>query len=42
MAVLDGQQGLDLRWVPGALGLHEEFAQTIVEPIVRFVGVSSR
>jgi pimeloyl-ACP methyl ester carboxylesterase len=42
MAVLDGQQGIDPRWVPGALGLHEEFAQTIVEPIVRFVGVSSR
>jgi pimeloyl-ACP methyl ester carboxylesterase len=42
MAVLDGLQGIDLRWVPGALGLHEEFAQTIVEPIVRFVGVSSR
>jgi hypothetical protein len=24
----------------GALGLHEEYAETIADPVVRFVGVS--
>jgi pimeloyl-ACP methyl ester carboxylesterase len=37
MAALARQSGIDLRWVPGALGLHEEWAQTIAGPIVRFV-----
>jgi hypothetical protein len=41
MAVLAGKSGIDLRWVTGALGLHEECAQTIADPIVRFVGASS-
>jgi hypothetical protein len=41
MAVLDGLQGIDLRWVPGALGLHEESAQTIADTIAHFVGASS-
>jgi pimeloyl-ACP methyl ester carboxylesterase len=38
MAVLAEQPGIDLRWVAGSLGLHEEYAQTIADPIVRFVG----
>jgi pimeloyl-ACP methyl ester carboxylesterase len=38
MAALAEQSGIDLRWVAGSLGLHEEYAQTIAEPIVRFVG----
>jgi hypothetical protein len=41
MAVLAGQSGIDLRWVAGALGLHEEYAETIADPIVRFVTASS-
>jgi hypothetical protein len=41
MAVLAGQPGIDLRWMAGSLGLHEEWAETIADPIVRFVGASS-
>lgn len=37
MAVLAGQPGIDLRWVRGSLGLHEEWAETIADPIVHFV-----
>jgi pimeloyl-ACP methyl ester carboxylesterase len=38
MAALAERSGIDLRWVAGALGLHEEYAQTIANPILRFVG----
>jgi hypothetical protein len=38
MAALAERSGIDLRWTPGSLGLHEEYAQTIADPIVRFVG----
>jgi pimeloyl-ACP methyl ester carboxylesterase len=41
MAVLAGQSGIDLRWAAGSLGLHEECAQAIADPIVRFVGAPS-
>jgi hypothetical protein len=41
MAALAERSGLDLRCVPGSLGLHEEYAQTIADPIVRFVGAPS-
>jgi pimeloyl-ACP methyl ester carboxylesterase len=41
IAVLAGQSGIDLRWVARALGLHEECAQTIADPIVRFVAASA-
>jgi hypothetical protein len=41
MAALAGQSDIDLRWVGGSLGLHEECAQTIADPIFRFVGASS-
>jgi pimeloyl-ACP methyl ester carboxylesterase len=41
MRALAGQAGIDLRWVAGALGLHEEFAETIADPILRFVSGSS-
>jgi hypothetical protein len=41
MVALAGQSGIDVRWVAGALGLHEECAGTIVDPIVRFLSVSS-
>jgi hypothetical protein len=41
MAALAEQSGIDLRWMLGSLGLHEEFAQTIADPIVRFVCASS-
>jgi pimeloyl-ACP methyl ester carboxylesterase len=37
MAVLAGQSRIDLRWVAGSLGLHEEYAQTIADPIARFI-----
>lgn len=40
MAALAGQSSIDLRWMPGSLGLHEEYAQTIADPIVRFLGRS--
>ena len=40
MAALAGQSGIDLRWVAGSLGLHEECAQTIVDQIARFVSTS--
>jgi hypothetical protein len=36
MAALAGQSGIDLRWLPGALGLHEECAEAIADPIIRF------
>ena len=41
MAALAERSGIDLRWMPGSLGLHEEYAQTIADPIVRFVGAPS-
>jgi hypothetical protein len=41
MTVLAGQSGNDLRWVAGSLGLHEEHAQTIADPIARFIGASA-
>jgi pimeloyl-ACP methyl ester carboxylesterase len=41
MAVLAGRPGIDLRWVRGSLGLHEEWAETIADPIARFVRASS-
>ena len=41
MTALAGQAGIDLRWVAGALGLHEECAETIADPILRFVSGSS-
>ncbi|HYZ40400.1 MAG TPA: alpha/beta hydrolase, partial [Stellaceae bacterium] len=41
MAALADRPGIDLRWVAGSLGLHEEFAQTIADPIVRFLGATS-
>lgn len=40
MASLAGRSGIDLRWMPGSLGLHEEYAQTIADPIVRFLDAS--
>jgi pimeloyl-ACP methyl ester carboxylesterase len=40
MAVLAGQPGIDFRWVAGSLGLHEECAKTITDPIIRFVSAS--
>jgi pimeloyl-ACP methyl ester carboxylesterase len=40
MAALAGQSGIDLRWVAGSLGLHEECAQTIADQIARFVSAS--
>ena len=41
MAVLAEQSGVDLRWVAGSLGLHEEYAQTIADPIAHFVEAPS-
>jgi pimeloyl-ACP methyl ester carboxylesterase len=32
---------IDLRWVPGALGLHEECAEAIADPIASFVNCAS-
>jgi hypothetical protein len=40
MAALAERSGVDLRWVSGSLGLHEEHAQAIADPIVRFVDAS--
>lgn len=40
MAALAERSGVDLRWMPGSLGLHEEYAQTIADPIVRFLAAS--
>jgi hypothetical protein len=40
MAALAEQSGIDLRWIPGSLGLHEERAQAIADPIVRFLDAS--
>ncbi|MBO0738854.1 MAG: alpha/beta hydrolase [Alphaproteobacteria bacterium] len=41
MAALAERSGIGLRWVGGSLGLHEEFAQDVADPIVRFVRASS-
>jgi pimeloyl-ACP methyl ester carboxylesterase len=41
MAALVEQSSIDLRWTPGSLGLHEEYAEAIADPIVRFVSASS-
>jgi pimeloyl-ACP methyl ester carboxylesterase len=41
MAMLAGIPGIELRWVAGSLGLHEECAQTIADAILRFLGTSS-
>jgi hypothetical protein len=40
MAALAQQSGIDLRWVAGSLGLHEEYAKTIADPILRFLDAS--
>jgi pimeloyl-ACP methyl ester carboxylesterase len=40
MATLAQQPGIDLRWVAGSLGLHEEYAHTIADPILRFLDAS--
>jgi hypothetical protein len=41
MTVLAEQPGIELRWMAGSLGLHEEYAQTIADPIARFIGAAS-
>ena len=41
MAVLADRSGIDLRWMPGSLGLHEEYAQIIADPIAHFVEAPS-
>jgi pimeloyl-ACP methyl ester carboxylesterase len=41
MAVLVDKADLELRWVTGALGLHEECAAIIADPIVRFLNGTS-
>jgi pimeloyl-ACP methyl ester carboxylesterase len=40
MATLAQRPGIDLRWVAGSLGLHEESAETIADPILRFLDAS--
>ncbi len=40
MAALADRSEIDLRWVPGSLGLHEEYAQAVAGPITRFVDAS--
>jgi pimeloyl-ACP methyl ester carboxylesterase len=40
MAALAERSGIDLRWMSGSLGLHEERARAIADPIVRFVDAS--
>lgn len=40
IAALAERSGIDLRWIPGSLGLHEECAQVIADPIVRFINAS--
>jgi hypothetical protein len=40
MATLAQRSGIDLRWVAGSLGLHEEYAETIADPILRFLDAS--
>jgi hypothetical protein len=40
IAALAERSGIDLRWIPGSLGLHEECAQIIADPIVRFINAS--
>jgi hypothetical protein len=41
MTTLGGRAGIDLRWVAGALGMHEECSETIADPILRFASGSS-
>jgi pimeloyl-ACP methyl ester carboxylesterase len=41
MAALAQRSGIDLRWDAGSLGLHEEYAHTIADSILRFVGASA-
>jgi pimeloyl-ACP methyl ester carboxylesterase len=40
MAALAEQPGIDLSWVAGSLGLHGEYARSIADPILRFLGAS--
>lgn len=40
MAAFAERSGIDLRWVPGSLGLHEETAQAIADPILGFIDAS--
>ena len=40
MAALADRSGIDLRWIPGSLGLHEEYAPAVADPILRFVDAS--
>ena len=40
MAALAEQSGVDLRWMPGSLGLHEEYAAAAAGAIARFIDVS--
>ena len=40
MVVLAGRSGIDLRWMPGALGVHEECAQAIADTVIHFVSAS--
>jgi pimeloyl-ACP methyl ester carboxylesterase len=40
MVVLAGRSGIDLRWMPGALGLHEECTQAIADTVIHFVSAS--
>jgi hypothetical protein len=41
MAVLADRSGVVLRWIPGSLGLHEEYAEAVADPIIRFVDASA-
>jgi pimeloyl-ACP methyl ester carboxylesterase len=41
MAALVDKADLELRWVTGALGLHEECAAIIADPIIRFLNGAS-
>ena len=40
MAALADRSGVVLRWIPGSLGLHEEYAQAVADPMFRFVDAS--
>jgi hypothetical protein len=40
LEIVNQQSGVDFRWVAGSLGLHEEYAQTIADPILRFLEAS--
>ena len=37
MKALADRSEIDLRWVAGALGLHEECAEAIADPIASFL-----